>query len=119
MPFRKREEKGRATERRKRITVLRVSRERAAGGFTETSAAPSGPYWAGVEPLTETQRVKFQAVSVDATHRITVDGSVEVGEGDWIEFEGRRFEVMTVRRDEERRRDKTIVTREIRPGQRK
>jgi len=119
MMFWKRDKKGRATERNRRITVLRVERERAAGGYTEKSTAPSGPYWASVEALTETQRVKFQSVSVDATHRITVDGATEVNEGDLIEFEGRRFEVMTVRREEERRRDKVIITQEIRPGQKR
>ena len=119
MQFWRRDKKGRSTERRHRITVLHVERERAAGGYTEKSTAPSGPYWASVESLTETQRVKFQSVSVDATHRITVDGAVDVNEGDRIEFEGRQFEVMTVRREEERRRDKVIFTQEIRPGQKR
>jgi len=119
MTFWKRDKKGRSTERRHRITVLRVERGRAAGGYTEKSTAPAGPYWASVESLTETQRVKYQSVSVDATHRITVDGAIEVDEGDMIEFDGRRFEVMTVRREEERRRDKVIFTQEIRPGQKR
>jgi SPP1 family predicted phage head-tail adaptor len=119
MLFWKRDNKGRSTERRQRITVLRVARERAAGGFTEKSTTPTGPYWASVEPLTESQRVKFQAVSVDATHRITLDGAIEVDEGDRIEFEGRQFEVMTVRRVDEGNRDKVIITQEIRPGQKK
>ncbi len=98
---------------------MRVARERVAGGFATTTQTTGGPYWASVEPLSETQRVKFQSVSVEATHRITVDGSVEVDEGDKIEFDGREFDIITIQRAEEGRRDKIIITREIRPGQKK
>lgn len=119
MQFWKRDTKSRSTERRHRITVLRITRGRASGGYTEKSTEPSAPYWASVEPLTETQRVKFQSVSVDATHRITVDAAIQVSEGDRIEFQGRQFDVMTVRNADEGRRDKVIITQEIRPGQKR
>ncbi|GBU21077.1 hypothetical protein R80B4_00966 [Fibrobacteres bacterium R8-0-B4] len=117
--FPRKERKGRATERKRRITVLRVTRERTEGGFAEPSETRNGPYWASVEPISESLRVKYQSVSVNASHSVTVDGAADVIEGDVIEFAGRRFDVLTVRRVDEGRRDKIIITQEIRPGQKK
>jgi len=116
-PFWIGERKGRATERRFPIKILRTTRVKDDGGFTAASVTPCGPYWASVEPLAEKQRVLFQSESVEATHRVTVDGSVDVEEGDTIELNKLALSVMTVRREGERRVDKIIMAQEIRPGQ--
>jgi len=107
----------RATSRRHVITIIRISRENVSGDV-EVREDIVTKCWASVKPLSEAQRVKYQGISVMASHTISIDGAIDVREDtDLILFEGRRFEILTIRNVDEINRDKIIITQEIRPGQ--
>lgn len=70
--------------------------------------------WAKVEVIQARQQYQFQSVNVEATHRITVRGEVEVSEDNRIRFKNRFFEIKTIEDIEERGIKKVITCREVR-----
>ena len=114
MKFWQKESKSRSTERRHFITIERIRTENE-NGYTVEKKDTSQYVWASVETLSEKQRLDYQNISVAATHRIVVNGYVDVNESDVIKFNNREFEILTIRDVDERGIDKMIITKEIRP----
>jgi len=105
--------KSRSSARRHRIEIWRVIRTNDRG-YVEDKSQRIATVWASVEPISERLRVQYQTVSVAASHSITVDGSVAVLEADKIKFGERWFDILTVKQVDEGKRDKIIITQEIR-----
>ena len=112
------EYKTRPSAREHRITVMREQSVNESGSNV-VKPVPVGNYWASVAPLSERMRTQYQSISVAATHTITVGGKIDVKESDKIKFNGRDFDILTIKDADENRRDKVIITQEIRPGQKK
>jgi len=108
--------KTRASARKHRIELLRKRQKREGINVVEVWE-PVRECWASVKPLSATMRDKYQSISVMASHTITINGAIEVLESDKIQFGNSRFDIRTVERPDETRRDKVIITQEIRPGQ--
>jgi head-tail adaptor len=108
--------KGRSSENRYRIKVLRIETQNV-GGFVETTGTIVGEHWAGVTELSERMRTQYQTISVLATHAITVGGKTDVRESDFILFNDRPFEIQTIKDMVDNGRYKLIITQEVRPGQ--
>ena len=106
--------KTRATSRRHRIEIWRIVRTNDRG-YTSDTNTKIAEVWASVLPISEELRVKYQSVSVKASHSISVSGDVDVTEKDKIKFGQRNFEILTVKEVSEESRDKIIITQEIRP----
>jgi len=108
--------KSRASARKHRVKILRKQSIREGVHVVEVWE-PIKECWASVMPLSERMRTQYQAISVVASHSITVAGSLDIMESDKIEFGSRRFDILTIRDAAENKRDKVIITQEIRPGQ--
>jgi len=106
--------KSRPSARRHRIEIWRVVRDNERG-FVKDKSTKIAEVWASVEPISERLRVQYQSVSVAASHSITVDGSIDVKEIDKIKFGNREFDILTVKQVDEVKRDKIIISQEIRP----
>jgi|GEM_PF-1670066 len=108
--------KTRASARKHRVKILRKQLIRE-GIHTVEVWEPIRECWASVKLLSATMRDKYQAISVVADHEITINGAIDVVESDKIQFGNRTFDIRTVDKPDETRRDKVIITQEIRPGQ--
>ncbi len=84
------------------------------GGFIE-GWVDLRPAWAKVEAIQARQQYQFQSVSVEATHRITIHGEIEISEKNRIRYKKDRFfEIKTIEDIEERGIKKVITCREMR-----
>jgi len=106
--------KSRSTSRRHRIEIWRIVRTNDRG-YTDGKDTKIAEVWASVFPVSEELRVKYQGVSVLASHSISVDGGVDILETDKIKLGNRFFDIQTIKEVNESSRDKIIVTQEIRP----
>jgi head-tail adaptor len=114
MKFLQNNYKSRSTSRRHKIEIWRKVRVNDRG-YTDGKDTKIAEVWASVLPVSEELRVKYQGVSVAASHSLSIDGGVDVLETDKIKFGNRFFDVMIIKQVGEESRDKIIITQEIRP----
>ena len=114
MMFDRHNKKSLATRSRHYITIEEVQlTSDGIGGHTEQWAKVKDVF-AAVEPIKATQQYNYRSVGVDATHRITMSGLVEIDESQRIDFNGRKFEILTIEDYQEMDFTQVITVKEVR-----
>jgi SPP1 family predicted phage head-tail adaptor len=109
--------KKRPTHYRHRVYVQRkvITRDSIGGIDTSWRNTTDAPVWASVTPIKASQREEYRTINVDATHYIRMSARIGVIEDtDRINFDGRRFEILTIEDMQERGIEYFITCKEDR-----
>jgi SPP1 family predicted phage head-tail adaptor len=71
--------------------------------------------FAAIYPIQARQQFQYKSIGVEATHLVKMRGLIDVAETEELEFNNRRFEILTIENIQERDFVKIITCKERRP----
>lgn len=83
------------------------------GSITPPSWQKRADVWAAIEPIKGTERLAEGKVLADVTHEIRMRRFAGITPAWRVEFKGRRFELLDVRRPDEREIEVVMMAKEV------